>query len=86
MLKAASKTLRLPTVDKSPRLKVPWWPEIIKLPKPTAVVNAAKRTPLAVPAGKVMTRTDFSCCQRTRMIIPYSTASPRINGKKSTLA
>ena len=56
MLSAASKTLRLPTVAKRPRLKVPRCPETIRLPNPTVVVNAARATPLAVLAGKVMAR------------------------------
>ena len=37
-LKEAHNTHRLPTVAKRPSENVPWWLEIIKLPKPTEVV------------------------------------------------
>ena len=85
-VKEAKSTLRLPTVANKPRLKTPRWPEIIKLPNPTVVVKAARATPLAVLAGRVMTRVDSSNCQRTRMIIPNSMPYPKIKGRKRTLA
>ena len=86
MLKEANSTLRLPTVARSPRLKVPRCPETIRLPKPTVVVRAARATPLAVLAGRVMARADASNCHRARMMIPNSIPSPRIKGTKRTLA
>ena len=50
-LNEASRTQRLPTVANSPRVKVPWWLETIRLPKPTVVVKPARTTPFAVLRG-----------------------------------
>src|SRR5208283_3407527 len=48
MNSAARRTQMLPAHATKPRLKIPLWFDIINVPKPIVVVNAARMTPLPV--------------------------------------